>query len=295
MDSVKNGHQSAVGRIDEYLAALSTHVGKYEISDYEGEIDEAVAESLEAFIPARDEYIRLLTAVARYNPDGRWIVRVHRFFERLLPYISPRTNEKKGSGYDQDNFKFFIHELFLYSIAVLLLFERFEQAGHLLSERYYTAQGAIHGAMEKFDDFHKHLGSLEHRNERLKLGSEALRADLLKKRCVGTEVSFNSLMQADFTIFLRAELEYYPHYSHWWPELLMFLGMEGGSFEVYIRARSKAHFDRMRTVLGITESEDLKDLIEAYKNESRRMPRGMKPRSMAQLVAYESLSTTETT
>lgn len=293
LGAVRKAKPYAVGRLDEYLAWLSREMENCAVSEFGGEIDDAVVESIKAFIPRRNEYIEVVTALARFDPDGRWIVRVHRFFERLIPLMNPSPGNRDVPKLAYDNFKFLVHELFLYTIAALLSFERFQEVNYLLSERYFTAEGAIHGVMQRFDDFHKHIRSLEDRNERLGLGSDAIRAELLRERCKGTELSFNALMQADFTVFLRAELEYYPHYSSWWPELLMFLEEYGGSFEVFIRARSEEQFNRLRIALGITTPDDLHQLINAYEDESRRMPRGMKPQSMSQLVGYQFLSTTK--
>lgn len=293
LKAVRKCKPYAAGRLDEYLSAFAGSLEQYAVTEFEGEIDDAIVASIEAVLPARNEFIDVITAAARFDPDGRWIIRLQRFFERIIPYMHPAPDRREVPKLAYDNYKFIVHELFLYTIAALLMFDRFEQADHLFAERYYTAQGSVHGVMLRFDEFHKHIGSLEDRNDRLGTGSESPRADLLRERCTGTEVSFNALMQADFTIFLRAELEYYPHYSSWWPELLMFLDEFGGAFEVFIRARSEEHFDRLRIALGIMNPDDLQELITAYEDESRRMPRGMKPQSMAQLVGYQFLSTTK--
>ncbi len=292
LDAVENDLGNVVGYLDKYLWFFSRNMERFRIREFEGEIDDAIIETLDSFLPVRDQYIRLLTAFARHDPNVRWITTVHRFIERLIHYTSPPRGQQKRVEYDIDNFKFFLHEVFLYSVAILLKFEEFEQAAYLLSHRYYVIQGGDHGLMASFDDIHKHMGSLVERDKRLEMRSESPRADLLRERCRGTEVTLNDLMQADFTIFLRAELENYPEYSRWWPELLQFLGEEGGAFGIFVRARSRAYFDRLKHVLGISEARDLEPLIKAYKEETREAPRGMKPGTIAKLVDYEFLTTT---
>ena len=291
--AIEQDSPGVLGHIDEYLTAFLGKLEEFRIIEFDGPIDDSILETLDAFLPIRNQYVELIVKTARFSPDVRWATVFHRFIEELIHYTNPRRGQKRVE-YDMDNFKFILHEVFLYTIATLLKFERFEQAAYLLSQRYYVPQGSDHGFMASFDDIHKHMGSLEERNERLEIGSEAIRADILRERCSGTEVTINDLMQADFTIFLRAELENYPKYSQWWPELLTFLTEEGGAFGIYVRAHSKSYFDRLKVVLGIVQAQDLQPLIDAYKAEARSAPRGMKPRTIAKLVGYEFLTITTT-
>lgn len=292
--AIENDRGNVLGAMDKYLRVYTANLERFRIREFEGEIDDAIVETLEAFLPMRNQCIRFLVAAARYNPDVRWIVAVHRFIERLFHYTNPPPGQRKRIEYDLDNFSFILHEIFLYTIAILLKFDRLEQATYMLANKYYVIQGMDHGFLSAFDDIHKHMGSLVQRNERLGLGLEALRATMLRERCAGTEVTLNDLMQADFTIFLRAELRNYPEYSRWWPELLMFLREVGGSFEMYVRAGSKSYFDQVKMVVGISEAKDLQQLIDAYKDETRKAPRGMQPRTIAKLVGYEFLLSTTT-
>ncbi|MDH3493990.1 MAG: hypothetical protein OEM82_10600 [Acidobacteriota bacterium] len=292
--AIENDRENVLGAMDNYLRFFTRNLERFRIREFEGHIDDAIVETLDAFLPMRDQCIRLLVAAARYDPNVRWIVTVHRFIERLIHYTNPPHNQRKRIEYGLDNFSFILHELFLYAIAILLKFERLEHAAYMLSNKYYVTQGLDHGFLSAFDDIHKHMGSLVQRNERLGLGLEALRASMLRERCVGTEVTLNDLMQADFTIFLRAELRNFPEYSRWWPELLMFLREVGGSFEMYVRAGTKSYFDQLRLVVGINEAKDLQQLIDSYKDETRKAPRGMQPRTIAKLVGYEFLLSTTT-
>lgn len=45
---------------------------------------------------------------------------LHRFFEGLLPYLDRPEHVTSWSESDFDNFRFLVHELFLYAIAILL-------------------------------------------------------------------------------------------------------------------------------------------------------------------------------
>ena len=71
--------------------------------------------------------------------------------------------------WDFDNFKFLIHELFLYVVTILIKHERFQQANNLLSQQYYLPGNSDYGrnVMVSFTVFCESLRSLVHRNQRL--------------------------------------------------------------------------------------------------------------------------------
>ncbi|MEZ5429472.1 MAG: toll/interleukin-1 receptor domain-containing protein [Pyrinomonadaceae bacterium] len=294
VEAVKDHRSTTEGRIDEYLNTFAENLERFRITDPEADIDQSVYDHVCDFRPFRDEYIRFLFAVAGYRPAIDFTGRIHRFFETLISYTRPPDPLNRLSDSDLDNFMFIVHELFLYTIAIFLKYELFEEVAHLLSEKYYVSGRAEYGQEEliTFDTFHQHIESLEQLNQRRDMGFEAIRAEMLKERSAGTGLDFRYLMQADFTIFLRAELDSQPYYSQWWPETLMFLGHFRGAFEIYLRARSRIYFERMKIVLGIENPIDLYKLINSYEEEMRQLPRGLRPLSSTRLIGFEALATT---
>jgi len=176
---------------------------------------------------------------------------------------------------DFDNFKFIIHELFLYAAAILIKSERFRQAAMLLSERYYVPGNSDYGrdVMVSFSIFRKYMRSLEYRNRRLNLGRLSLRADLLNKRCQTTGIDFRYLMQADFVLFIRGEVYSEESFDRWWPETLLYLGQFSGPFEMFARAESKRYFEKIKCLFDIDSPDDLKPLLGEYKQSKRELPR----------------------
>ena len=59
-------------------------------------------------------------------------MQLHRFFERLIPYLGRPEEVMSYSEWDFDNFKFIIEELFLYCIACLIKYECYEAVSYLL-------------------------------------------------------------------------------------------------------------------------------------------------------------------
>jgi hypothetical protein len=295
VDAIKNHKAFAAGAFDEYCDSFALNLDRFRLSDPTGEFDDAVVKSIEDFLQYRDEAIRLFIAIAQYTPTPEYIQRVHRLFESLIPYLHRPPNMTRYNEWDFDNFKFLIHELFLYALAVLLKHERLDQANYLLGQQYYVPGISDYGrdVMISFTVFRQFTRSLSHRNDRLGLRRLALRADLLKERCSGVGVDFSSLMQADFIAFMRAEIERFEgrDKSHWWPDTLIHLGYFNSPFEIFARSTSKPYFEKAKLLLSIDTPKDLEPLLMSYQNDSQKLPRwefqGFSP---AALLGYERLS-----
>ncbi|EGT3624755.1 hypothetical protein FAQ20_19080, partial [Morganella morganii] len=160
---------------------------------------------------------------------------------------------------DFDNFKFIIHELFLYTIAILVKYERFIEVNTLLTEQYYIVKSRRSGSskMVDYSVFREYLKSLDDRNQRLNLRRLCLHSDLLENRSKNSGLDFRYLMQADFILFLRRDIHSNDFYSRWYPYTLLYVGSFPGAFEVFARASSKSFFEKMKIMLGINKKSDL--------------------------------------
>jgi hypothetical protein len=177
------------------------------------------------------------------------------------------------NDWDFDNFKFVVHELFLYAVACFNSVERFDMSAHLLTEEYYVAPWAETGrtGMVGFEVFRDFLTSLDSRKQRLRLNRISLRADLLKDRCKAVAVKFQRLMEADFSLYLRSNASG----GFWWPETLVFAGYVSGgnAFEIFARSKSRRYFDRVKVLVGVSDAEELHALVKRIEADPRRIPR----------------------
>lgn len=271
---IKDGKPYSAGALNEYFEIFVQNLEKFRIKNYEGEFDEAIMKNIEVFLPYRTEAIQIFSAIARYGPKEELIESLHRFFESLIPYMFRPESVTSWREWDFDNFRFIIHELFLYAIAILVKLERFQQASMLLSQRYYVPGNSDYGrdVMVSFSVFRRYMESLEYRNKRLKLRRLSLRADLLKERCQTTGIDFKYLMQADFVLFIRTELYAEDSFYRWWPEILLYLGHFPGPFEIFARAESKRYFEKMKCLFDIQSPDDFKQLLEEYQQRKRKLP-----------------------
>ncbi|MDE0085526.1 MAG: TIR domain-containing protein [Candidatus Poribacteria bacterium] len=288
--AVKDNRPFSSGAIDEYFSIFSENLEKFRISDVAGELDDAVIDNIEKFIPHRNEAISLFITIAQYGPEEENIAKLHRFLESLIPYMEkPHTDRTDCSV---DNFKFIVHELFLYAVSVLIKYERFEQANYLIQNQYYIDSDPYHGqaAMVQFPVFREFMPSLEKRNQRLELQRLSLRSDLLNERSQSSGIDFRYIMQGDFVLFMRSEIQQVDF--RWFPDTLLYACRYPKTFEIFARSVSRNYFEKVKCLLNVRQPDDLRELMEAYKTD-RRPPNWDDYESLnpAVLLGYEHLAT----
>ena len=151
--------------------------------------------------------------------------------------------------------------------------------------------------MVSFLIFKEYMHSLEARNKRLKLRKSSLRADMLKERNKSSGLKFRYLMQGDFILFMRAEIENKDwYYFKWWPETLPYLSgfhfTFHSAFEVFARSVSTAYFNKVKCLLAIDKKEDLAEFLENYRTRKRDLPKwNMNSVNPYDLLGFKELAT----
>ena len=164
----------------------------------------------------------------------------------------------------------------------------------LVDRHYYSERHALLGndSLVRFTEFRQYLESLQYRNQQMKLNRSSIAADMLKERTVSSGTDFRKLMQADFILFLRAELMRHDHYNDWWPETLVYLLPNQRAFEIFERARSKRYFERLRPFLGNATKTELDQLIIKYDSTPQDLPRlGWSRLDLRRLTGLQNLCT----
>ena len=279
IDGIKQGAPNSIGFLRDYLDALSDNFENLRLAQKnDPEFDNIVVRSIEGFLPVRNEYVEVIRSIAQSNVAEAHIEAVHRFFERVASYLNtPPKGARSWSSLDFDNYRFIISELFLYTVSLLLRYERYSFAALLLNSKYYVEDRAEYGrdAMHNFGVLWRQADSLENRNVRLQLKKVSVRAELLEQRSHASGVDFRYLMQGDFTLFLRdAKFAVESrHYVQWWPETLIYGSRLNAPFEIYARAESKRYFDKLKIVFDIQMKDEFADLVESFRKKQLGLPR----------------------
>lgn len=276
LDGIRSDKAYARGALVEYFETFKNHMERFRVNSEDRDAEyEWVIKSVTAFVPYRDQVFEIVTAIVQYGTIKDYSALLHRFLESLLPYYSRPENVNSWNETDFDNFKFLIHELFLGIVAILLKADAIEVTTYLLAQKYYLPQNVREGRPNtgSYLQFMCELPSLQVRNEKSKPRWLSPHGELLKTRAEKSTVSFQSLMQADFLLFIRADLARGDQWQPlWWPVTLAYIGWQAGALEVFARAASKENLPRVLRVLGVPDLPTLKSKLQKY-SDRQCLPR----------------------
>ncbi|MFC2073148.1 SEFIR domain-containing protein [Chloroflexota bacterium] len=299
LDLIRSNKEHAGGALGEYLSTFTQNLEKFRVSYGEKEVDtfdDKVVDNINKFLPYRNELISVFFTLAQYRNTPEAMGQLHRFFESLIPYMYKLEHITHDRDWDYDNFRFIIHELFLYAVTCLLKYECFSSVSHLLNYDYYVERNLEYGrnAMVPFTIFGQPVKSLLHRNDRLKLRRLSIRADLLIQHSKASGITDRQLMQTDFVLFIRDAFDSIRRGTHqdWSPVTLVYAEDYSGPFEIFARAQSKEYFDRIKCLFDIKQKDDFTPLFDAFREGKLRVPRwefsSFEP---AVLLGFEKLAT----
>jgi SEFIR domain len=302
VELLKNNPSQAERAIEEYLSVLANTLESFRLDPDKFDIqkfDEQIIQNIDAFMPYRDEFITVASAIAHYSRGniGRLL---HRFFESLIPYLfRPKSFTKPSYEWNWDNFRFIIHEMFLYTVALLLNRERFDVALELMSQGYYVSDTLLdrRDPMQPFSIIYQPTRSLINRNVRLRLNRLSFRADILEQRSHASGLTFMSLMQADFVLFFYDSITSLKEERRpgWWPDTLVYYGEYAPPFEIFARAESLRYFQNVCPLIAVNSKAELADAIKRFgvQDAQLRLPQWdvFHTVSLAQATNFERLVT----
>jgi len=254
----------ATGIFEDYLESLHNilendiHIIQKD-NDYH--IDELVLESINSFIPYRDEFIENIQFIIKYRLDDSYFQSLFNFLEKLLSMM--KINEGYPTSSLRDNYKFIGWELFLYLIAILIKQRMLPQFNKFIENNYFI-EYENYSQFENFLVFQQYIRSLnEYRKNRLGTRDLSIAVNELKQRCY-KNISFNYIMQADFILFLKSKkLEL--NSRVWKPSTLIYVGYGLSSFEFFVKASRKEEFNLL---LDFTGFKDKDDLLNFFQNDN---------------------------
>jgi TIR domain len=92
-DCIRNDRSNAVQALGEYFDNLSSEMKRFSI-EYNGDkFDDLVVSNIEDFLPYCNDIVELFMMIAMYRKDQESSEIVHRFFEKILPFIYLHANK----------------------------------------------------------------------------------------------------------------------------------------------------------------------------------------------------------
>lgn len=278
VNAIKNGKDYWAGALSDLFDTIIENLERFRMDTEEGEIDEIVINNIEEFIPYRNDLIQLFLILGKYKGNNRDAFELtHDFFERILNYTQRKGNVNSYKECDFDNFKFIVHELFLYANTCLLKNQAFEFVNYLLQKRYYfdyTSTGKYD--LYHYNHFRQYIKSFKFRSTRTNTKEGFIHGNLLKTQSEGSGITYRKLMETDFILYLRSCYDSSKSQERlfWYPVSLVFARrLFHTSFELFTRSKSKTFFKEFKIVLGISSKEELEKVIELINSDELLNPK----------------------
>jgi SEFIR domain. len=251
--------------IHDFIQEFTTAVNgfKIEYSDFKEPFDEQIYNSIKDMQPLRNDYIEFLSLLCN-SGENFDIDIVIRLFEDMYCY----TEFQESGTYNKlqfDHYKFFITELFLYTVTILLEHGLHEKLNTLIYNRYFV-KSRRNKEQIAFDEFRFYSSSLDElRKSRLNLNRVSLTADLLVQRSVINNKSYKEkLIDADLLLYYISAA-CLPQNKHcWFP--ITYIYLDYRKVEILQRLTSKRHFEKVKILFNIKTKEEMQSLIEKFSN-----------------------------
>lgn len=272
-DALLQNRGYSLGYAEDFLKSFQETFVDIKISreDTTEPLDELVYKSIKSFCPYRDEYLEFLTLICKYSKEDEYKNYIHNFFSNMLPYVWTELAENPL----YDNFEFIIYELFLYTIAILLKYERFHYVNFLLMTPYFFRDNRNSFKTDRnlvsFTKFCPYCKTIEEdRKRRLNNHSYNVTSSIVAEFINPKLIELIDLVDADYILYLRSNLdqtldEY--TYHNWYPYNLV-SARHTYSLPIFIKGVSKEYFKNIALILGVNNKENLLKIIEQKCNEN---------------------------
>ena len=227
-----------------------------------------IHDNIISYTPLRNDFVLFLDKL--FKSELEFDIDIFmRFFEKLPMLKYPLDDRSTWNSHTFDNFKFFIHEIFLYTIATSLRNESYKfieeilYSGYFFQDRYNDTNepqkfNELYNYVEIFDQYYKETYSTNFFSPM---------ADLFIKR-LPENINKDELINADLLCHYISILDN----SRWFPITYVYR-RDSRKFELFSRLISLKHFEKVKILFGVKTVKELQEkLIEiktADKNPER--------------------------
>jgi hypothetical protein len=243
---------------EEFIANLEDLRLKYshELKDSWCDV---IKQNIESAKLHRDVFVDTVLVAANSSVASNLVPLVIDFFEKALS-LTERP-EGVGSSFEvsQDNYKFLVYEMFLYTVASLIRSKNYSSVKQLMTHQYVSPStyGGEYRESHSFTSFNQFAKSLEEfcsqqgNNRRL-----SVMADLLHDRATRKDIRYSDLFQAEAVLCLAAGGR------GWYPRSMIY-SRGIGKLELFLRAQTVEGFKPLAEMLSMKSPKELVERMDS--------------------------------
>lgn len=226
------------------------------------EFGKIVHDNIISYTPLRNDYIAFLDKLLKSELEFDIEIFI-KFFEKLPLFKNP-LDESKSSWIKSefDNFRFFIHEIFIYTIAVGLKNERYKFIEEILYSSYFFQSrydignepkrftDELYNYVDVFDQFYK---------ESYSKNLISPMADFILAR-IPVGLSKDDIIDADLLAYYLASLD---DIKRWFP--ITYIYKTRNKLELFDRLVSLRHFEKVKCLFLVNTQKELQEKLNNFK------------------------------
>ena len=283
---------TASGMFTTWTSSFISSFGDFVINkdDIEGiEPGKFAYDQIKEFTFFRDHYVEVIDFLTLYEDNIRYYEEIHQMIEKIWYFTRPKEQMSAYKDPWYEHMRFILYELFLYTIAILINYRRFDQANYLLSEPYLLNDEISRNKSQPYWEFYFYGSNLEsfvntqYQNEYKKTNNLLSPTAELIYQCATLEkYPINKLIEVETILWLRD--------FRWKPYSLIYAN--GGVLEIFSRASSKREFKNLLLLLNCSDKNEIQE--KAYKSVNSREFRKVHihyPDEFNRIINFDNLNT----
>ena len=228
-----------------------------------------IHDNIVSYTPLRNDYIQFLDKLFKSEIEFDIDIFI-RFFEKLPLLKEPQEKRGSTSPREFDNFRFFIHEVFLYTVAVSLKNENYKFIEEILYSSYFIDDNNNYkNEPNRFDVFYNYIEIFDqYYKQTYSQNFFSPMADLVIKR-VHENISKDDLINADLLCHYISILES----LNWFPITYVYRTRGDRNFELFNRLVSQRHFDKVKILFNVKTPKELQEKLTTIQMEDKNPDR----------------------
>jgi hypothetical protein len=223
------------------------------------EIGKAICDNINLYTPLRNDFVDFFDKLTKED-EAFDIDIVIRFLEKLPALTMPQDNRGSWSNYEFDNFRFFIHELFLSLIAISIKNEKYKFIEEILYSSYMFQDKYGSSEDKNYGKLYLNIESINpYYNQTYSKNFFSPMAELMIKR-VPENLTLDNFVEADLLCHYVGVL----NNIRWFP--ITYIYKTRGTFELFERLQSMRHFEKTKMLYSVSTPDELKAKLTEIKN-----------------------------
>lgn len=267
-NQLKKSNSVSNKELNNFMELFLDNLWNYEQKNTSNDLKlfgEQLYNALVSYKPLREDFIKFIDILSSYEIENSEDVLID-FFENAPIYNSPR--EDNAGGWKNSRFEIFkiiFHELFIYTIAIILKNKNYKLVADLLHSKYYK-KDKYSGEKEPeafvfLYNYHQNLESYSSQffNKITGFGDYVITnlSDTLKKE---------EVILADTLCYFVSYLDQNTLYKTWFPNTYLYGERLNTNF--FEKITSQKHFEKIKVIFNINTKEELQEKLYSYASNS---------------------------